>query len=100
MPALTLPPVPGPAALDFSRRLSRGRMVADEKEQGFQGFGHSGKPFRYPSVCLCVGGTSILWLVPRREPNKKKNTISSFRRSKKYNGLLQRGTMPEGTNSR
>ena len=76
-------------------------MVADKKEQGFQGFGHSGKPFRCPSVCLCVGGTSILWLVPRREPNNnKKNTISSFRRSKKYNGLLQRCTMPEGTNSR
>ena len=53
-------PAPGPEALDFSRRLSRGRMVADEKEQGFQGFGHLDKPFRYPSVCLCVGETSIL----------------------------------------
>ena len=29
----------------FSRRLPRGRMVADEKEQGFSGFGHLGKPF-------------------------------------------------------
>ena len=58
LPTLTLPPAPGPEALDFSRRLSRGRMVADEKEQSFQGFGHLGKPFRYPSVCLCVGGTS------------------------------------------
>ena len=44
-------------ALDFSRRLPRGRMVADKKEQGFQGFGHLGKPF---DSQLCVCGTIIL----------------------------------------
>ena len=96
MPALTLPPVPGPAALDFSRRLSRGRMVADEKEQGFQGFGHSGKPFRYPSVCLCVGGTSILWLVPRREPNKKKKYYIIFSKVKKIQRTVAKGYYARG----
>ena len=32
---LTIPPAFGPEALDFFRRLPRGRMVADKKEQGF-----------------------------------------------------------------
>ena len=44
-------------ALDFSRRLPRGRMIADKKEQGFEGFGHWGKPF---DSQLCVWGTIIL----------------------------------------
>ena len=34
-PTLTIPPALGPEALDFSRRLPRGQMVADKKEQGF-----------------------------------------------------------------
>ena len=40
---LTIPPALGSEALDFSRRLLRGRMVADKKEQlrflGFWSFG-------------------------------------------------------------
>ena len=35
LPTFTIPPALGPKALDFSRRLPRGRMVADKKEQGF-----------------------------------------------------------------
>ena len=35
LPTFTIPPVLGPEALDFSRRLPRGRMVVDKKEQGF-----------------------------------------------------------------
>ena len=35
LPTLTIPPALGPEALDFSRGLPRGRMVADKKEQGF-----------------------------------------------------------------
>ena len=34
LPTLTIPAL-GPEALDFSRRLPRGRMVADKKERGF-----------------------------------------------------------------
>ena len=34
LPTFTIPPALGPKALDFSRRLPRGRMVADKKEQG------------------------------------------------------------------
>ena len=35
LPTLTIPPALGPEALDFSRRLPRGQIVADKKEQGF-----------------------------------------------------------------
>ena len=35
LPTLTIPPALGPEDPDFSRRLPRGRMVADKKEQRF-----------------------------------------------------------------
>ena len=35
LPTLTIPPALGPEAVDFSRGMPRGRMVADKKEQAF-----------------------------------------------------------------
>ena len=70
-----------------------GGMVADKKEEGFQGFGHLGKPFDSQS---CVCGTIILQLVLRREQSIQYDIYRLIEGQKK----TIKGLMPEGTNSR